>query len=121
MRMKYCTNCGNKINVVNPKFCPECGYSFSSTGRIEKEEDKNEATVIDKEALPKPEVTIEMGTSKPITFGNVIKQGEEASKEEITASKRPPHEYSGMSKDEIKKALMKECGPSRRDKEISEE
>lgn len=126
MRMKYCSNCGKEINVLNPKFCPECGFNFnksqaSAKSTTEDNSSEEESNNLKDHSFAKPEITVDFGFSKPMKFEEIVKQGDSASREEIVAAKRRPHEYSNMSKEEIKKALIKECGSSRKDNEISEE
>lgn len=117
MLMKYCISCGSKINAVSPKFCPECGFSFSgvSAGKVSKTRDSEEIEEETVTEFPEPEVEVQgFGSYKPPTFGEFLKQGPVGE----SYSTRQGSDFAKMTGDQIKAAMRKECGKVTASREV---
>ena len=118
--MKYCTNCGKKINVISPKFCPECGYSFSGGPAPEPIEGYEEEIASERGfSISSDDVSIEVDKGVGcFDVKSLISQGEGLDRKEIYGPKRAPYRTSKLSKEELKKVLISECSKVRESKEV---
>jgi hypothetical protein len=123
MHVKYCSACGSKINLTDPKFCPECGHSFSGTKTSaaktpEDSEIFNEETIA---SLPEPQIEIR-GTAaqRAVTFKDVVSQGVGLSREELSVARRRGSD-AGLDKNSILSGFRKECAKVKKSQEIGVE
>ena len=121
--MKYCNECGTKINMVKPKFCPNCGENFGEESVSGKSVASKEGRDLDNLSVEDvKDLELEISTSAikagPITtIGSVFEAGASGGPENMGTRRR---EKSLGDNKEVLNSFVKGCSSSKNNyKEIS--